>query len=41
MKRSAPNAAAELLTRNLALHPDKVAYFCGERSLTYRELATL
>lgn len=36
MSRS--NAALELLTRNLALHPDKVAYFCGERALTFREL---
>ena len=32
------NAAHELLTRNLALHPDKVAYFCGDKALSFREL---
>ena len=36
MSRS--NAALELLTRNLELHPDKVAYFCGEQALSFREL---
>ena len=36
MSRS--NAAVELLSRNLELHPDKTAYFCGERALSYREL---
>jgi benzoate-CoA ligase len=35
---STPNAAVKLLTRNLELHPDKVAYYCGYQSLTYREL---
>ena len=35
---STPNAAIALLTRNLELHPDKVAYYCGDRFLTYREL---
>ncbi len=35
---STPNAAVELLAPNLALHAEKVAYFCGEQSLTYREL---
>jgi benzoate-CoA ligase len=35
---STANAAVELLSRNLALHPDKVAYFCGDRALTYQEL---
>src|ERR1039457_5435528 len=35
---STPNAAVELLTRNLELHPDKVAYFYGEEALSYREL---
>lgn len=35
---NAPNAAIELLTRNLELHPDKPAYFCGDRSLTFLEL---
>lgn len=28
----------ELLSRNLGLHPDKVAYICEERTLTFREL---
>ncbi|HTP66493.1 MAG TPA: AMP-binding protein, partial [Geobacteraceae bacterium] len=32
------NAAVELLQRNLKRHPDKVAYFCGNRVLTYRGL---
>jgi benzoate-CoA ligase len=32
------NAAFELLTRNLAIHPDKVAYFCGNQSLSFRGL---
>ncbi len=32
------NAAIELLASNLALHPDKIAYICGERSISYREL---
>lgn len=35
---STVNAAVELLERNLARHPDKTAYFCGERSISYREL---
>lgn len=35
---STPNAAIELLTPNLALHPDKVAYYCGDRALSFREL---
>ncbi|MEA5115811.1 MAG: benzoate-CoA ligase family protein [Geobacteraceae bacterium] len=33
------NAAFELLERNLERHPDKAAYLCGERSLSYGELA--
>jgi benzoate-CoA ligase len=32
------NAAVELLARNLELHPDKPAYFCGEQSISYRKL---
>ena len=32
------NAAHELLTRNLALHPDKVAYFSEDKALTFRDL---
>ena len=32
------NAAVLLLARNLERHPDKTAYFCGERSISYREL---
>lgn len=36
MSRS--NAALELLTRNLALNPDKVAFFCGDQALSFREL---
>jgi benzoate-CoA ligase len=36
----AANAAVELLAPNLAHHPGKVAYFCGERSLSFRELDT-
>jgi benzoate-CoA ligase len=32
------NAAHELLTRNLALHPDKAVYFCGDKALSSREL---
>jgi benzoate-CoA ligase len=35
---STVNAAALLLARNLERHPDKTAYFCGERSISYREL---
>ena len=35
---SATNAAVELLASNLELHPDKIAYFCGDRTLSYREL---
>ena len=38
MTKGSTNAAVELLSRNLLLHPEKVAYFCGDRSLTYREL---
>ncbi|HEX2768978.1 MAG TPA: benzoate-CoA ligase family protein [Geobacteraceae bacterium] len=36
MSRS--NAAVELLSCNLKLHPDKVAYFCADQALSYREL---
>ncbi len=32
------NAAVELLKPNLACHPDKAVYFCGERSLSFAEL---
>jgi benzoate-CoA ligase len=32
------NAAVELLAPNLERHPDKTAYLCGERSLSYRAL---
>ncbi len=32
------NAAHELLTRNLALHPDKAVYFCEGKALSFREL---
>lgn len=32
------NAAAMLLERNRERHPDKAAFLCGERSLSYREL---
>ena len=35
---SSLNAAHELLTRNLALHPDKVVYFCEDKALSFREL---
>jgi benzoate-CoA ligase len=35
---STTNAAVELLASNLELHPDKVAYFCENRALSYREL---
>jgi benzoate-CoA ligase len=38
MQLSTSNAAVELLTRNVELHPDKVAYFCGDRALSYSEL---
>lgn len=36
MSRS--NAALELLSRNLALHPDKAAFLCRDQALTFREL---
>lgn len=32
------NAAVALLVPNLERHPDKIAYFCGAHSITYREL---
>jgi len=32
------NAAVALLVPNLKRHPDKIAYFCGAQSMTYREL---
>ena len=35
---SLSNAAVELMKANLERHPDKVAYFCGDRVYTYREL---
>jgi len=35
---STPNAALELMKRNLNLHPDKVAYICRDQSITYQEL---
>ena len=34
----AVNAAVELMRGNLERHPGKIAYICGERTLTYREL---
>lgn len=37
-KLSTPNAAVELLTHNLELHPEKIAYFCGDKELSFREL---
>lgn len=33
-----PNAAVELMRGNLERHPDRIAYICGERNLSYREL---
>lgn len=33
------NLAACLLEHNLARHPDKVAYFCGDEAVSYRQLA--
>jgi benzoate-CoA ligase len=35
---STVNAAVLLLAHNLERHPDKTAYFCGDRSISYREL---
>jgi benzoate-CoA ligase len=35
---STVNAAVDLLVRNLNRHPEKPAYFCGDESLSYREL---
>jgi benzoate-CoA ligase len=35
---STVNAAVLLLARNLERHPDKTAYFCGDRSISFREL---
>lgn len=35
---STPNAAVELIRQSLEHHPDKAAYFCGERELSYAEL---
>ncbi len=35
---STPNAAVELMRDSLVRHPDKAAYICGDRTLTYREL---
>jgi len=32
------NAALGLLSRNLDRHPDKAAYICGDRSISYRQL---
>lgn len=32
------NAAVKLLTSNLELHPDKIAYFCADKELSYRDL---
>jgi benzoate-CoA ligase len=32
------NAAVELLTPNLLRNPGKVAYYCGDRSLSFRDL---
>jgi benzoate-CoA ligase len=34
----ASNAAVELLAGNLGRHPDKIAFFCNEKALSYREL---
>ena len=38
LKPVTSNAAMELLAGNLEHHPDKIAYFCAGRELTYREL---
>jgi len=35
---STPNAAVELIKGNIERHPDKAAYICGDRALTYRDL---
>jgi benzoate-CoA ligase len=35
---SSVNAALELLARNLDRHPGKIAYYCGESSISYLEL---
>ena len=32
------NAALVLLTRNLALHPDKIVYYCEDQALSFRNL---
>ena len=34
-----PNLAACLLDHNLARHPDKIAYLCGDETVSYRQLA--
>ena len=34
----ASNAAVELMAGNLELNPDKIAYFCAGKALSYREL---
>ncbi len=33
-----PNSALQLMRVNLERHPEKVAYFCGDHTLTYHEL---
>ncbi|NVN92805.1 MAG: benzoate-CoA ligase family protein [Desulfuromonadales bacterium] len=35
---STPNAAVQLMKGNLERHPDKVAYVCGDQTLTFRQL---
>jgi len=35
---SRSNAALALLNHNLARHPDKIAYYCGDQALSYRGL---
>lgn len=36
---AAANLGARLLLPNLARHPDKVAYFCAEEAVSYRQLS--
>ena len=38
LKTSVPNSALELLTGNPGLHPDKIAYICADKALSFRDL---
>jgi len=38
LKTSVSNSALELLTGNLGLHPDKIAYICADKALSYSDL---